>query len=456
MGAAGWLLHGGVVVLWLLLLRQAFCSQGLSFWSTGIVYTLYDTLLIVFVASQTLRLGRPRPTAATPATRPALGVVVAAYNEANVLDETLTALLAQSDAPEQIVLADDGSSDATARMLMDNYGLPATDPGTLSAASARYPHLYWLRLPHGGKASALNAALVAIDTEVVMTVDADTLLDRDACAAMRAAFAAEPSLVAAGGVLTPHSGKGVQRRVFQTFQTYEYLRNFISRAAWSRQRSLLLISGAFAGFRRQALLDVGGFDAQCLVEDYELLHRLQRHGYEHGLPWEVRIVGNAHAVTDAPGRLPDFLRQRRRWFAGFLETQWWNRDMTGNPHYGRLGTMMLPVKALDTLQPVYGITAFFLLIYLLASGNFILLGPVLLIIAAKTLFDLIFHLWCIRLYRRWTGISHTTHAGAAVLAALAEPFSFQLLRHSGALLGWWYFLTGKHSWGQQHRHKLSE
>jgi cellulose synthase/poly-beta-1,6-N-acetylglucosamine synthase-like glycosyltransferase len=450
------LIHGGVLALWVILFAQAFRSpamqagSSIGFWSTGIAYTLYDTVLLLFVGWKTLPLLKPAPSVAS-GSPPTMGVIVAAWNEAQVLPLTLRALLAQHDAPDMIVIADDGSDDGTGSMLAREFGLTMPPPGRLSAASSQHSRLHWLRLPHGGKARTLNAALLQLKTEVVLTVDADTLLAADACAAMRTAFAAAPGLVAAGGILTPVSGNSASNRFFQWFQNYEYMRNFLSRFAWMRVDSLLLISGAFAGFRREALLAVGGFDPDCLVEDYELIHRLQRHAHDQKLGWQVQVVGGAHAQTDAPGALGDFLRQRRRWFAGFLQTQYWNRDMTGNPRYGWLGTLMLPVKAIDTLQPIYGITAFVLLVYILAAGRISILAPVAGIIAAKTFIDLLFHLWSIRLYRRWTGMRSTTHAGHAVLAALAEPFSFQLLRHTGALLGWFQFLSRRQIWGKQHR-----
>lgn len=452
------LIHGSVLVLWVVLLLQVFAQDGLRFWSTGIAYTLYDTLLLAFVGWQTLpllkriKLVNKKPAAAMADTR--IAVIVAAYNEATALPVTLQALLSQQSAPEMIVIADDGSSDATAALLTTRFGLVQPELDRLSAPSHRHANLYWLRLSHRGKAAALNAALLKVDTDVVITADADTLLDAEAVAAMRQAFAGTPALVAAGGIITPVTGHSTGNRLFQCFQNYEYMRNFISRFAWMRMDSLLLISGAFAGFRREALLAVGGFDPECLVEDYELIHRLQRHAHDRKLDWQVEVIGRAHAVTDAPGKLGDFLKQRRRWFAGFLQTQYWNRDMTGNPRYGRLGLLMLPVKALDTLQPVYGLTAFVLLVHLVVTGHLDILVPVLGIIAAKTLIDLLFHLWSIRLYRRWTGMTSTTHAGHAVLAALAEPFSFQLLRHTGAVLGWFQFLTRRQSWGVQQRTRL--
>ena len=328
------LIHGGATVLWLALMARACVADGPFAWSTGLVYLGYDTFLLLFVMWQTFPLARPRIAAAPPPGVAAisLGVIVAAHNEAAVLPQTLAALLTQSDPPEQIVIADDGSTDGTARLLAERYGLAPPPLGGISDRSAAYPTLRWLRLAHGGKARALNAALVALGSEVAMTVDADTLLDRDAVAAMRAAFAADPALVAATGLLAPKCGPRLDGRVLQWFQTYEYVRNFLSRYAWMRADGLLLISGAFAGYRRAAVLSVGGFDPGCLVEDYELIHRLRRSAVQRRLIWRTAVLGEARARTDAPATIPAFLRQRRRWFGGFLQTQWWYRDMVGDNH----------------------------------------------------------------------------------------------------------------------------
>ncbi len=451
---ASTLIHSSVVVLWLLLFARAFFLRGALAWSTGIAYVVYDTLLLIFVTWKSLPLmRRTQPLEADYEQRelPSMGVIVASHNEAAVLPVTLAALLRQTHGPAQIVVADDGSTDATAELLTARFGLTPAADGVLSAPSSLYPNLFWLRVPHGGKARALNAAIAVMTTDTVMTVDADTLLDDDATYAMRAAFAGEPKLVAAAGILTPVCGKSVSGRVFQWFQTYEYMRNFIARFAWMRADSLLLISGAFASFRRDALVVVGGFDPQCLVEDYELIHRLRRYSVDHGLGWDVRVVGEAHARTDAPDNLASFLRQRRRWFAGFLQTQYWNRDMTGNPRYGTLGKLMLPIKAFDTMQPIYGLTAFALLLGFLFGRHGAIVVSIFSVIGLKTALDLAFYLWSIHLYRRWTGERSGNSLGMAMLAAVAEPFSFQLARHLGAALGWLQFLRGGSVWGVQRR-----
>jgi hypothetical protein len=65
--------------------------------------------------------------------------------------------------------------------------------------------------------------------------------------------------------------------------------------------------------------------------------------------------------------------------------------------------------------------------------------------------DLLVYLWSLLLYRRWAGPGAQVNVGWAVVAALIESFSFQVLRHGGAALGWISFLTGQRRWGLQKR-----
>lgn len=445
------LIHGAVTLLWVLMFLRAFDAGGALAWSIGIAYIGYDTVLLLFVFVQTLplmRSAKPMP-AAMPSI--SLGVIVAAHNEASVLPVSLAALFGQTIPPREIVIADDGSGDATADLLTRTYGLTPPALGEISAPSPQHQTLRWLRLPHSGKASALNEALGRLTSEVVLTVDADTLLDPQAGAAMTQAFAADPNLVAATGVLFPVCSDTPSGRFFQWFQTYEYMRNFLSRYAWARHDGLLLISGAFAAYRRQAVLDVGGFDTDCLVEDYELTHRLLNYAAANSLDWRTDVIGGARARTDAPGTVGTFLRQRRRWFGGFLQTQLWYRHMIGDPAYGRLGTRMLPVKALDTMQPLYGLVSIGLVFVYALAGRSSVVDLIAIVIGGKIGLDLMFYLWSLVLYRRWVGPGARVNLAWAIVAALIEPFSFQILRHGGAALGWVSFLTRQRRWGVQER-----
>ncbi len=445
------IIHGSVLALWIALLCMAFMRNSVFAWSVGLAYIGYDTLLLAFVFVQTLSLLKTSPP--PPAgVRSTVSVVVAVYNEAEILPANIEALLKQSDPPDHIIIADDGSTDATSEILAGRYGIQVPAYGEISPPGSLYPSLRWLRLPHGGKARTLNSAISFVSTDVVLTVDGDTLLDREAIGAVRRAFSSDADLAAVTGVLIPVCSGSLAGKCFQFFQTYEYIRNFISRYAWMRKDSLLLVSGAFAGFRRDALVAAGGFDPDCLVEDYELIHRLHRYSALHRLPWRIRVLGEARALTHAPSSISAFLRQRRRWFGGFLQTHYWYRDMVGNAFYGSLGTRMLPVKAVDTLQPVYGLTAFILLIGFLATGRSSILIPVAAAMGVKIAIDLAFHVWSVHLYRRWVGNVTRVNFIRALVSAVAEPFTFQILRHLGAVWGWASILTGHwDAWGKQSR-----
>ncbi len=444
------LIHGAVTILWVLLCLRAFVPHGLLVWAVGIVYVTYDALLMLFVWWN-IRDITPLRSVALPSALPPVPISLAAFTAAAVVERSIAALAAQTVPPASIIVADDGSTDRTADVFAQAYGILPPSPGSASEPARNLPSLRWLRLPHGGKARALNAAIAVTETPLVLTVDADTRLAPDAIEAMARAFAAEPGLVAATGVLIPVCGTTTGNHLFEFFQRYEYVRNFLSRRAWMQKDCLLLISGAFAGFRRDAVVEVGGFDPNCLVEDYELIHRLRRHGVLTGRAWHTRVLGEATATTSAPGRLIDFLRQRRRWFGGFLQTQYRYRDMIGNPRFGRLGMLMLPVKAVDTMQPIYGLTAIAVLAGTALTGHLHLSLGILAIIGGKILLDAAFLLRGLSLYRRWVGTAPPGGRAFAVLALLAEPFTFQILRHLGAAWGWSAFFGKSGRWGSSLR-----
>ncbi len=458
-------IYFAVVLLWLVLTGAAWFGSGIFAWLTGLSYILYDTFLLLYVARKTYYLVKspavrdavpPREAAPVPADggvasagapRPTLGVLIAAYNEAPALPTTLDALLPQLEPGDVVLVVDDGSMDATPEMMRERFAVGWPAPLGV-AGSTRHPGLQILRAAHGGKARALNAGLTRLHTDLIVTVDADTKLAPGALDGLRRAFIEEPNLAAACCVIRPVCAPAALAGFFQWFQTYEYIRAFCSRIAWMRADALLLVSGAFAAFRRDAVVVVGGFDPECLVEDYELIHRLHRYSFDQGLGWRVRVLPAPRALTDAPASLPSFLKQRRRWFSGFLQTQYWNCDMTFNGRYGKLGSWMLPIKALDTMQPIFGLTAFILLLLFAVLGKLAIVVPVLAVIFSKVAIDLFFHVWWVHVYGRWTG-QRTTHSGLglALLAALAEPFSFQLLRHLGATWGWFNFIMRRQQWG---------
>lgn len=449
------LLYGAAVVL-VATLVAGFVLPVPWAWSIGFVYILYDTWLLATMVRSSRRAvlaGKSKALDDADVETVSMAVLVAFRNERVVLPQTIDALLKQTERAEAIVLVDDGSTDDSVLWLTSEFELEFD--GDLGR-SVREPSMIVIRKPHSGKAASLNVALGLMVADLIVTIDADTMLAPDALAAVRRAFAADPDLSAACGVLAPTCAGGPGARAFQLFQTFEYLRAFLWRLAWMRDRTLVLVSGAFAAYRRSSLVAIGGFDATSRVEDYEVMFRLHRASHEAGKPLSVGVIGDARAVTDAPAGVLAFLRQRTRWFAGFIETMNRNADLVGSRQHGRFGTYHLPVKTIDMLLPVYGLGATATLAMLLLLG-YGLDARILAVVLAKLLFDIVCYARCIQLFEAWQGRRPSASLyGRALLATLLEPVFFQLLRQTGALLGWIAYVRGRIDWAPTRSGRIQE
>ena len=163
---------------------------------------------------------------------------------------------------------------------------------------------------NGGKADALNAGLNAARYPLVCCVDADGLLEPDALKKLACQFARGDRVVAAGGVVRPLNGcqvenggvvqAGVPPTLTGRVQAVEYLRAFLSgRFGWEKGSGLLIVSGAFGMFRRDVLLEAGGY-ADSLGEDMELTLRLHHRLLDEKRPYRVITAVDALCWTQVP------------------------------------------------------------------------------------------------------------------------------------------------------------
>ncbi|MCE0523852.1 MAG: glycosyltransferase family 2 protein [Methylacidiphilales bacterium] len=449
------LLFGSVLGLLIFTLYASFAFQGVAAWSIGVVYIAYDSLLLAFmvVSSQIAVMRQDRqkkaPQAASPrpGPRPSLTVLICARNERLVLPDCLRALAAQTEPADEIIILDDGSTDSMVEWLTNEFALAFEPAGASSLGRSRlWPALRVWRKPNSGKADSLNLGWKMAQGEIVVTLDADTCVKPGALAAIRDGFVEDPNLGIAGGVLMPVCQRTAWAGFFQFFQTFEYARGFLWRLTWMQYDMLLLVSGAFAAYRRSVLEAAGGFDTTSWVEDYELTHRVYRDAFDAGQTVTVKTLSGARGTTDAPASVSTFLNQRRRWFAGFIATHFKYHAMVANRRYGAVGRYMLCFKTLDLLLPIYALAAVVVLVVLLSTHHSLNTFIVKLIVA-KLLFDLILHAYSIILYQRWLGIPLSRKLWIqSIGATLSEPFVFQIMRQFGAVLGWLAFMRRKIDW----------
>ncbi len=226
-------------------------------------------------------------------------IIIAARNEAAVIDATVSSLArVHYPAGIRVILADNGSTDGTADI-------------ALSAAGDSGIDLQVIREERPGKSHALNTALLAVDTHYVVTVDADTILHRDALAHIVARIESAPSdtVAVAGTVLARNSRSNLLTRM----QEWDY---FLGIAAVKRMQGLyqstLVAQGAFSLYRTDAVRAVGGWP-DAIGEDIVITWRLMENGAR------VYFEPSAVAFTDVPDTLAVFMRQRSRWARGMLE-----------------------------------------------------------------------------------------------------------------------------------------
>ena len=254
---------------------------------------------------------------------PHVSVIVPAYNEALTIVESVRALLALDYESREIVVVNDGSSDDTLAVLQDTFHMVAapfafvqplaSEPVRGIYRSIREPALVVIDKQNGGcKSDALNAGINVASGELVLTIDADTVLEPDALSRAVLPFLEDPTTIAVGGNVAIANGCRIEhgritdvalpRSWLARFQMIEYMRSFLLfRAAWVSTNAVTLISGAFGLFRREAVIAVGGYDRTAIGEDMDLTLRLQRF-YRAQRPAVPHRVRSLSALLDAGAR----------------------------------------------------------------------------------------------------------------------------------------------------------
>ncbi|MGH2841450.1 MAG: glycosyltransferase, partial [Solirubrobacteraceae bacterium] len=127
------------------------------------------------------------------------------------------------------------------------------------------------------------------------------------------------------------------------FQVVEYMSAFLShRLAWSRLNSVLVIAGGFGIWRRDVVLELGGYATDVTHEDFELTINAHRYFRANNVPYRIVMVPDATVWTQAPTSWRDICNQRKRWQRIVLETIWKYRSMLFNPRYGSIGMLTMP------------------------------------------------------------------------------------------------------------------
>jgi len=272
-----------------------------------------------------------------------VSVIIPAWNEEIGIIKTLNSVINTHYKELEIIIINDGSTDSTHQLVSDfilNY--------ELKKEASRPAIIKYIRLPNGGKAVAINHGLKIASGEFIVTLDADSVMDRDMIHNIIKRFSDDKVAAVAGNVII-----GNRKKPIELLQQLEYLHGFCFKRADSNFNSVHIIGGAAAAYRKSALVAVGGFDESIITEDVEISTRLLAEGYK------TRYASNAVVYTEGPADWKSLASQRLRWKFGRIQTYIKHSKLFLNPssnYNAYLTFLILPiaiyVELMLLLEPI--------------------------------------------------------------------------------------------------------
>jgi peptidoglycan-N-acetylglucosamine deacetylase len=278
------------------------------------------TCRAVLLAVLAIRSNLPRNRAVPPHIDPDrfVSVLIPAFNEARVIEQSVRRVLASECAQLEVIVIDDGSKDETSAIV--------------SSAFADEPRVKLLTLENGGKARALNRGLEWAKGDIIIALDADTQFEPMTIARLARWFT-DPEIGAVAG----NAKVGNRINLVTRWQAVEYVTaQNLERRALDRFDAITVVPGAVGAWRRSALDMVGGYPHDTLAEDQDLTIAIQRKG------WLVGYDVDAVAWTEAPESFGALAKQRFRWAFGTLQCLWKHRRILRERHPAGLALVGIP------------------------------------------------------------------------------------------------------------------
>jgi poly-beta-1,6-N-acetyl-D-glucosamine synthase len=282
--------------------------------------------------------------------QPSITVIIPAHNEELVILRALESVYANDYAAREVIVVDDGSRDRTLSLIQE------------------YKHQhqrYCLRIesqPNQGKAVALNRAIALAKSELVMVLDADSLLHPGAISEIVTYFR-DPQVMMAATNVKILKGKGI----LNLAQRFEYLVGHRLKRSLTAYNCEYIVGGVGSTFRRSAALEVGCYDTDTMTEDIDFTLKMIRYDNRSK---RVIFAPSAITYTESVLTFRQLITQRFRWKYGRLQTFRKNSHLFFSlrpEHDKRLTWMNLPFALYSELafllEPLVVLFVLYVVIY---------------------------------------------------------------------------------------------
>lgn len=399
-----------------------------------------------------------------------ISILVPAYNEQETIVENIKSLISLKYPKFEVIVINDGSKDETLNRVIQEFDLKEVNQPVRYRINTNkirgiyknldIPNLIVVDKENGGKADALNAGINISNYPIVTSIDADSILESDSLVRVVMPFIEDKKTIAVGGIVRIANGSVIKRgRVVDIglpksrvamFQIVEYLRAFLTgRVGWDAVNSLLIVSGAFGAFKKDAVIEVGGYAKNTIGEDMELIVKMHDYFLRNKRKYRIKFVPDPACWTQAPETLKDLRSQRRRWQIGLMDSLLKHKRMFFNPRYKQIGLIaVLYFWLFEMMGPVIEIIGYVMipLAYIFGLLN---LKYFLLFFAASILYGILLSLGAI-LLEEYTFNKYPTLKQLMKLSlyGVLENFGYRQLTTLYRIEGIVKFRKMKHSWGK--------
>jgi poly-beta-1,6 N-acetyl-D-glucosamine synthase len=275
---------------------------------------------------------------------PKISILVPAFNEEKTIKNCIKSLQKLDYPNFEIIIIDDGSSDNTFEV------------------ASQFKSVKVLQQKNQGKPNALNNGILHSSGEIILTVDADTELERLALKSIANRFTNNNKLGAVAGNVKVKK----ESTLLNTIQSAEYATGInLVRKGQSVLGSVMVVPGPVAALKKEAVEKIGYFSDDTFAEDFDITAKILKTGYK--IEYEEKSL----AYTDTPKNIEDLIKQRRRWYRGMLQVLDKHKDMYFNRKYGVAGLFGIPNLWFDTVAPFLNIGFLFVtLLTWVITGEF--------------------------------------------------------------------------------------
>ncbi len=403
-----------------------------------------------------------------------ISILVPAYNESGNIVESIESLLKLEYPEYEIIVINDGSSDDTLDQLISYFNLEKKElyyEETIDHQFIRgiyktpdLPTLTVVDKENGGKADALNAGINVSGSDLICSIDADSILEQNVLKKLIQTFIQHKNTVAAGGIVRVINGCKIKNREIEAIhvpdsflgrlQSVEYIRAFLfGRVGWDYLNSLMIVSGAFGIFDRKAVLEVGGYLTDTVGEDIELIIRLHSHYLHKKEDYTIRFLAEPICWTEVPDDYRSLRNQRNRWHRGLADSIWRHKYMIFNPTYGHIGMLVLPFFLLfELIGPVIHIASYVYLLFIFLIPGYLSLPFVVLFLAVSIIYGMIVSLISV-LAEEVAFKTYSSYKDILILIlySFVENLGYRQVHAWWQVMGLIDFFKGKKSWGKMMR-----